>query len=159
MSNKRRLLTFVAVLVALGLGGAFVASRGELPFLPRGEPSAVSFEELDSGSGYVEVVGTAHYPVRVRQTFEATWLKPEPPTLHIFPLFAKGDTMGREIRILVLSQAEPDRVLGLEDRVVRGQIRRPTSRLLTRGVMDTFREHAYGFDADFLLLIEDAPAD
>lgn len=158
MSNKHRLLTFVALLVVLALGGTLVAFRGQLPLLPRGEPSVVTFEQLDRDSGHVEVMGTLHYPVRVTQTFEATWLRPEPPTQHIFPLFAKGDTMGREIRVLVLSEVEPDRMFGLEDRLVRGEIERPNSRLLNRGVLDTFHEHSYQFDADFLLLIEDPPS-
>ena len=117
----------------------------------------MAYEDLDRDSGYVQVDGTAHYPVRVSQTFQATWLKPEPPTNHVFPLFASGDTMDRTIRILVISQVEPDRILGFEDRTVRGEISRPTSRLLTRGVLDTFREHAYGFTDDFLLLVEDPP--
>ncbi len=156
MSGKRSLILFVAVLVVLGLVGLFLATGGRL--VPRGEPRAVGFDQLVRDAGYVEVLGTAHYPVRVKQTFEPTWLKPEPPTQHIFPLFAKGDTTGREITILVLSEVEPDRMLGLEDRTVRGEVVRPTSRLLTRGVLDTFREHQYQFADPFLLLIEDPPA-
>jgi hypothetical protein len=66
--------------------------------------------------------------------------------------------MGREIHILVLSETEPDRMLGLEDRKIRGEIRVPTSSLLTRGVLDTYREHAYQFTDDFLLLLEDPPS-
>ncbi len=157
MSRKAGLLIFVALLAVLGLGGLFVAMGGTSSFVPRGEPTIAEVAELERDSGYVEVLGTAHYPVRVKQTFEATWLKPQPPTQHIFPLFPQGDTMGRDIRILVLSQTEPDRMLGLEDRRVRGQVVRPTSRLLTRSVLDTFREQAYEFDAEFLLLVEDPP--
>jgi len=157
MSRKARLLIYVALLAVIALGVLFVATGGASSLVPRGEPTIVEVAALDRGSGYVEVLGTLHYPVRVKQTFEATWLKPEPPTQHIFPLFPQGDTMGRDIRILVISEVEPDRMLGLEDRRVRGQIVRPTSRLLTRGVLDTFREHAYEFDAEFLLLVEDPP--
>lgn len=159
MSPKRRMFLYIALLVLLGLGGVVYALGDVLGLVPRGEPSALAYEALDRDSGYVEVKGTAHYPVRVKQTFEPTLLRPEPPTQHIFPLFPPGDTMGREITILVISQVEPDRMLGLEDRLVRGEVTRPTSRLLTRGVLDTFHEHAYQFSDDFLLLIEDPPSD
>ena len=157
MSPKLRMLLFIALLFVLGVGGLVFAFGDQLGVLPRGEPRVVAFEQLDRDVGYVEVVGTAHYPVRVKQRFEPTWLRPDPPTIHIFPLFPKGDTMSREITVLVLSQVEPDRMLGLEDRAVRGEVQRPTSRVLTRGVLDTFREHAYQFSDDFLLLIEDPP--
>ncbi len=157
MTPKRRLLIFVVLLAVLALGGTLWALRVELPFVPRGEPTVASWGQLGPDSGYVEVLGTAHYPVRVKQSFEPTWLKPNPPTLFIFPFFAQGDTMGREIQILVLSQEEPDRLLGLQDRTIRGEVVRPTNRLLTRSVLDTFRDHGYGFADGFLLLIEDPP--
>jgi hypothetical protein len=159
MSSKRRMFLYIALLLLLGLGGVAFALGDEFGLVPRGEPSALAYDALDRDSGYVEVRGTAHYPVRVKQTFEATWLRPDPSTQHIFPLFPPGDTMGREITILVISQVEPDRMLGLEDRLVRGEVRRPTSRLLTRGVLDTYREYTYQFSDDFLLLIEDPPSD
>jgi hypothetical protein len=155
MSPKRPMVLYIVLLSLLALGGVAYALGDRLGLLPRGEPRALAYEELDRDSGYVEVLGTAHYPVRVKQSFEPTWLRSEPRTQHIFPLFPPGDTMGREIRILVISESEPDRMLGLEDRRVRGEIVRPTSRLLTRGVLDTYREHAYQFSDDFLLLIED----
>jgi hypothetical protein len=157
MSPKRRMLAFVVTLLLLGGGGVAFIMADDLRLLPRGEPRAIGWEEVDRDSGYVEVVGTAHYPVRVKQTFEPTWLKPHPPTLHIFPLFAQGDTMGREISLLVISEQEPDRMLGLEDRKVRGAVTPPTSRLLTRGVLDTYRDQGYEFADGFLLLLEDPP--
>lgn len=156
MSSKRMLLVFVAALAVVGASVVLFALRGELGVL-RGEPTQVPWAEVDRDSGYVIVEGTAHYPVHVKQTYQPTWLRRDPPTQYIFPLFGPGDTMSREIRILVLSQVAPDRMLGLQDLNVRGEIRRPTSRLLTRGVLDTFREHSYQFADDFLLLIADPP--
>jgi hypothetical protein len=155
MSPKRRTFAFIASLVFLGFGGVVYVMADDMRLLPRGEPRALSWEEVDRDSGYVEVVGTAHYPVRVKQTFEPTWLKPDPPTLHIFPLFPQGDTMGREISLLVISESEPDRMLGVQDRKIRGEVTPPTSRLLTRGVLDTYRDHGYDFADGFLLLLED----
>ncbi len=155
MASKRSPLLFGLFLLLLLLGGGLFLLRDRI--IPRGEPRQLAWDQIAEGSGYVEVAGTAHYPVRVKQTFQPTWLNRDPPTLHIFPLFAPGDTMSREIHVLVLSQVEPDRMLGLEDRRVRGEVRIPTSRLLTRGVLDTYREHAYQFTDDFLLLIEDPP--
>ncbi len=157
MSNKHRLLIFVGLLSIVGVG-VLVLTQGSRLGVFRGEPAAARWEDLVEGSGYVEVSGTAHYPVRVRQSYQGSWLRPGERTVHIFPFFPPGDTMGREIHILVLSETEPDRMLGLEDRKIRGEIRVPTSSLLTRGVLDTYREHAYQFTDDFLLLLEDPPS-
>lgn len=157
MARKRILLVVVAGLLAAAIAALFAVRAGVFPQLPRGEPAVVAFEDLSRESGYVEVEGTAHYPVRVKQTFQPTWFHPEPPTTHVYPLFSPGDTMGRSIGILVLSQLEPDRLLGFQDRTVRGEIRPPNTRLLTRGVLDTFRDHAYEFEDGFLLLVENPP--
>ncbi len=158
MSRRRRLLVLFAVSSLLVLGAVSAAHQGLGPFALRGEPVAQSWEQLSLELRRVSTRGTAHYPVRVKQSFKATWLNRDPALQHIFPLFAPGDTMGRDIRVLVMSQVEPDPILGFEDRQVVGLLRRPSSQWLTRGVLETFRDHGYGFEEDFLLLVEDAPA-
>ena len=114
----RRVLAFsipalVVVFVALGL---VTWRRGALPgFQPTVHDVAWSaLSEADRG---VRVSGTAHYPVRLKAGDPA-----DGPVSYLFPLFDKGDTAGREIRVLVKTRIAPDPLLGYEERTVVGLV-------------------------------------
>ncbi|MFH1469896.1 MAG: hypothetical protein ABIO70_36265 [Pseudomonadota bacterium] len=147
--------TLSTLAVLAGLGVAIWA--GALPLDLGGPPAPVALGDLTVRSGHVVTEGTAHYPVRVSQAYAATLLRREQRTLHIFPLFPTHDSVSREVHVMVLTERDPDRLLGFEDLTVAGHTHRPSSRWLSRGVLDTFRDHGYTFPEDFVLLVEDPP--
>lgn len=147
-----------ALLALFGVGVvAWCGWEGWLPFSFGRRPRTVPIEDVRLGDGYVSTTGTAHYTVRVSQTYGATWLQRRERTVQVFPLFRSLDTRGREVHVLVLSERTPDRLLDFEDRTVTGWVRRPTVRWLGRGVLDAFYAVGYEFPDDYVLLIEDPP--
>jgi len=148
------MLALVGLGVVLALAIFALTMAGIGPLAAADVPVATDFADLDLSQRAVITSGTAHYPVRVKQSFRSSWFKPHPATMHVYPLFPQGDTMAREIQVLVLSAVEPDPMLGFEDKTLRARVRRPTTRWLTRAVLKAFEQVEYSFAEPFLLLVE-----
>ncbi len=121
------------------------------------EPREVSVADLAVGQGLVQVRGTAHYPVRVAQDYRPSLIPPTSQIVWIFPLFPPGDTLGREIRILVLSYTEPDPILSYEMRSLEGWPLKPTRRRVATNVIEAFKILGYTFADDWVVLEERPP--
>ena len=109
------------LLLLLGVAAlaTFYLWASRLPPFDRAEPVELAFEDLDVSYEAVRVKGTAHYPIKMSQNRPATLFRPE-RTWYIFPLFPPGDTMGRQIKVMVVSPNEPERLVSLEDMTVEG---------------------------------------
>jgi len=141
----------VAATAAVGMVASWVGMRG-----CASEPREVAVQDLASGQGLVQVRGTAHYPVRVAQDYRPSLLSGS-QVVWVFPLFPPGDTLGREIRILVLSYTEPDPILSFEMRAIVGWPRKPTRRRVASTVVEAFETLGYRFPADWVVLEEYPP--
>jgi len=117
--------------------------RGAPPgFLPT--PHDVSIQDITRNHRGVRVEGTAHYGLRIVQTTaEVSW--------YLYPLFEPGDTMGREIKVLVRSTVQPEPLLGFEDLVIEG-FARPPGRLIDASITTGLREYGYTFVDDYVLV-------
>ena len=142
---NRKLAAFLGASLAslLGVLGYATWERGALPGM-RPTMHETTFAELDLDQRGVRVSGTAHYPLRIQL------MSGGGPT-YAFPLFAPGDTTGREIRVLVLSPEAPDPLLGFEDRTFEGLIRPPGIRVPDQ-VRETLEGQGYPFADDWLVL-------
>jgi hypothetical protein len=75
----------------------------------------------------------------------------------VYPLLKKGDTLGREIHVLLRTPVQPDDLYGFEDRTLEG-FARPPGNLVDRTVKDTLLKKGYHFTSDFVL-VEEWPAE
>ena len=145
---KKLLLTILGpfVLVAAVALGIYTWDNGALPFM---RPAAVdvSVEDInyDDYRG-VRVKGTAHYELRIQQ-------KEGDQLYTMYPLFPPGDTIGRDVRVIVRTKKVPDRLLGFEDVTVEG-LARPPGRLVPSAVTDALLERGYSIQDDFVLINE-----
>lgn len=135
---------FFVACIAIGLVWWFRgAPPGFRPTPVERTPDQVSLD--DRG---VKVVGTAHYPVHLKQTS-----KDQETTWYLFPLFNKGDTMGRRIHVMVRTTHRPDPILGFEDMTVEG-LARPPGMLVPSAAREALEQKGYTFDPDFVLIEE-----
>lgn len=146
--NKRRVVSFVGASLAsllLVLGYA-TWERGAPPGC-RPPVHEVPIEQLSLEHRGVRVSGTAHYPVRIQiNSGDRGGGK-----VFAFPLFPRGDTTAREIRVLVYSPVAPDPLLGFEDRTVEGLVRPPGSKVPEQ-LRDTLKMYGYSFADDYVVL-------
>ena len=131
-------------LVAGGAIGLWWWDRGALPgFDPT--PHPVEVAEVTRNHRGVRLAGTAHYEVRLRQRMRGG------ETYAIFPFMKTGDTMTREIRVLVRTQRMPEDMVTYEDLVVDG-LARPPGRLVSPEIMEQLEAGGYHFADDFVLV-------
>ena len=144
---------FAAMAAALVL--FFLWSARLWPFDGHPEPEEVALADLTVEHDAVRVTGTAHYPVRVTQERQGrfghvggTW--------YVFPLFDKGDTMSRTIRVIVATPVPIDDLAQYEDMTVEGYAL-PSPAAMTPSTEDMFQEQGYTF-ADDYFVVEAWPA-
>ena len=133
------------LLVAFGALGYHYWDTGALPGMqPTFHP--VSVAELNAENRGVRIRGTAHYPIRLHQTFEGgdRWL--------VFPLLPPGDTLGREVKVMVRTQHVPDELVTYEDLEIDGLARPAGSRIGPR-LIDAIKAQGYTF-ADKVIIVE-----
>ena len=106
----------------------------------------VSVTEITRENRGVRLQGTAHYELRIQQ-------KEGDDLYMIYPLFPPGDTMGRDVRVLVRTRRVPDRLVGYEDVTVEG-LARPPGRLVPGAVIDALLDRGYSVQEDFVLVNE-----
>jgi hypothetical protein len=118
--------------------------RGALPgFNPT--PHPVEIAQVTRDHRGVRLTGTAHYEVRLRQKMEGG------DVFSMFPLMKSGDTMSREIKVLVRTPRSPEDMVTYEDMVVDG-LALPPGRLVSPDVRDKLEEGGYLFAEDFVLV-------
>jgi hypothetical protein len=141
--------TVVAVLfpflaVASGTIGVIWWDRGAPPgFNPTPHPTAI--EALTREHRGVRIKGTAHYEVRLSQTMEGGEI------FWIFPLMSQGDTLSREINVLIRTPRGPERMVTYEDLRIDGIVR-PAGRVITPRIFDRFQDGGYDFSDGFVLI-------
>jgi len=136
--NKNVLAVLIPFVAVAGLTIGFVWwDRGAPPgFNPT--PHPVTVGEVTRDHRGVRIRGTAHFVVRINQTMtdgETYWL---------FPLMEPGDTLSREIKVLVRAQRSPDHLVSFEDLIVDG-LARPPGRLVDPKARETFLDGGYDF--------------
>lgn len=144
--NKNILAVLIPfTLVATSVIGYIWWDRGAPPgFDPT--PHPVSVSDVTRSHRGVQIQGTAHFVVRLHQTM------PDGKRIWVFPLMEPGDTLGREIKVLVRSATGPDKLTTFEDMVVEG-LARPPGRLVDPKTREVFLEGGYDF-ADGYVLVE-----
>jgi hypothetical protein len=133
------------IIVASGALGYHYWDTGALPgMLPEFVP--VTVQDISAENRGVRIHGTAHYPVRLHQVVEGgeRWL--------IFPLMSPGDTLSREIKVIVRVDHEPEALVSYEDLEVDG-LARPAGGRVGPKVIDRLRGEGYTF-AEKVIFVE-----
>lgn len=147
---KKLALTVLAPILAVALAAlAFVWWERGAP--PGFRPEAVDVDvgTINRDHRGVRLTGTAHLQARLRQTAGGE-------TFYLYPMLPKGDTLGREIHVLLRTPVQPDDLYGFEDRTIEG-FARPPGNLVDRTVKDTLQGKGYHFTDDFVLVEEWPP--
>lgn len=112
-----------------------------------------TFAELGD-EACVRVEGLAHHGVAIAQRVPGDLLREEEHWT-LFPLFPRGDTSDRAIRVLVRTQRPPDRLLDYEEMVVEGRLHVPTIETVPYGTEDQVGKRGYFFADGLLVLTPD----
>lgn len=147
---KKLVLTVLGPILAVAVAavGFVWWERGAPPgFRPDAVP--VELEAITRDHRGVKLTGTAHLQARLRQTAGDE-------VFYLYPLLPKGDTLGREIHVLLRTTTKPDDLYGFEDRTFEG-FARPPGNLVDRTVRDTLMKKGYHFTEDFVLVEEWVP--
>ena len=148
---RKLALTIVGpfVLVIAATVGFIWWERGAPPGF-RPESIDVDVSTINRDHRGVRIRGTGHLQARVRQeSGEDTW--------YLYPLLPPGDTLGREVRVLLRTQTKPDDLYGFEERTVEG-FARPPGNLIDRVVLSTLEKNDYILMDDFVV-VEEWPND
>ena len=110
----------------------------------------VEIEEITRDHRGVRLKGTGHYEAKVLQTASNgdTWT--------LFPLFPTGDTIGREVHVLVRTTLVPDDLYSFEDLVIEGMAR-PPGRLVPRAAREAIYDRGYSLTEDYVLVEHKVP--
>ena len=136
--------------LAIGLVLFFLWSARLPPFDGHPEPEDVAFEDVRVEHDTVRVSGTAHYPLRVAQERPGTFGRAD-STWYLFPLFARQDTAGRFITVMVASPSEPESLASFEDLTLEGWALPPAA-AMTPELVKAFESQGYSFADDYVVL-------
>lgn len=120
------------------------------PFDGLPEPTPVTWEEASMAHEAITVSGTAHYTLRASVT-RGERLGREAQELWLYPLMSKGDVNGKEVRIMVAMEGEPQRTVTYEDLTLSGWAR-PPAVAMNRQLEDSFMGAGYFFADDYFVL-------
>ena len=139
---KKLLLTILGpfFLVASVTVGVIWWDRGAPPGF-RPSVSDITVDTINRDHRGVRIKGTAHHELRITQG-----------EYNLFPLMSPGDTLGREIKVMVRSSAEVDRLVGFEDLTIEG-LCRPPGHMIPHTIAEALMERGYHF-ADNYVVIE-----
>jgi len=133
------------LIVASGAIGYHYWDTGALPGL---QPSfhPVTVAGISAEDRGVRIHGTAHYTVQLHQVYEdgERWM--------MFPLTAPGDTLEREVKVLVRAQHVPEELVTYEDLEIDG-LARPAGGRVSPKVIDALRGEGYSF-AEKVIMVE-----
>lgn len=150
---KRWWVVFAAVTLAVGIGLVGSGLLGLGPLYRLRDPIRCPLHEVELSDRLVTTEGTAHYPIRVKLNIPGTLFRQE-RNVWVYPLFEKGDTLGRNIRYLVSTPVPPDELAGFEDRTLTARVAPPTNRRLNRETLQAFLLEGYDFAEELLVLEE-----
>jgi hypothetical protein len=138
---KKLLLTILGpfFLVVATTVGIIWWDRGAPPGF-RPSVTDVTVQSISRDHRGVRISGTAHHELRIKQG-----------EYSLFPLMASGDTLGREIRVMVRSTREVDRLVGYEDLTIEG-LCRPPGQMIPHSVAEALMERGYHFADDYVLI-------
>jgi hypothetical protein len=103
----------------------------------------------------VQVTGLAHLGATVVQPVRGAWWA-EDQTWYLVPLFAPGDVVGREVRLVVRAQRNPSRVVDFEEMSVRGRLVPAVAPNLPPNAASALADAGYTWAADARVLEADA---
>ena len=139
----------MAVLIPFGLVASAAIGfvwwdRGAPPgFKPTLED--VDLATINRNHRGVRIKGTAHYEVRLTQTMA------DGDVFAMFPLLEQGDSLSREIVVLVRTPRMPERLVTFEDVVVEG-LARPPGRLVGPKIRAALEAGGYHFTERYVLI-------
>lgn len=113
----------------------------------------VDFFDLDPRTRCVTVTGMAHYEVVVTQTVEGNGFF-EDQTYYVYGLFPKGNTDEREIRVLVRTQREPERMVSFEEMTISGRVGVLDSRKIPFNTERRMGQKSHYYFSDRVVLLE-----
>jgi len=145
-------IPFVAI-VAAGIGAALILGRGPGTCSTHSDvPLDALDPELDA---CVATSGQAHYEAVIRQT-HGGGLFGEDRHAYLFPLMADGETGEREVRVLVLTERQPERLVAYETMELTGRVVRATpERVPYSAEIQLGKSGGYFFTDDMVVLLPD----
>lgn len=150
----KRWLPFVVPFTLLLVAGVAAKVWTSGAFAPRCDSwTPKQFNELGD-EACIRVEGLAHYGVAIQQRVPGDLLREE-QIWYLFPVFPRGETQDRAIRLLVRTQRPPDRLLDLEEMIVDGRLEVPTVETVPYGTEDQVGKRGYFFDDGVLVLVPD----
>ena len=153
----RRFLPFAipfGAIVAAGIGAYLLVGRGPGPCASHVQ---VPLDALDPEvEPCVTTSGQAHYGAVIRQTHPGGLLAEE-RRRYLFPLLPQGQVDEREVRVLVLTEREPERLVAYEAMQVSGRVVRATpDRVPYSAEIQLGEAGGYFFTDDMVVLLPDA---
>jgi hypothetical protein len=154
--SVKRVLPFAipfAAIVAAGIGASLIVGRGEPPCTVH---VAVPVDALDPElDGCVATAGQAHYEAVIQQTFGGG-LFGEDQHKYLFPLMPAGNTEEREVRVLVLTERAPERLVAYEQMELTGRVVRATpERVPYSAEIQLGKAGGYFFTDDMVVVLPD----
>jgi hypothetical protein len=127
----RRALAFAVPFTLVFVVGVLAVAwaRGWLGPDPKGQVVPITFDDLDDPPPYVRISGMAHYAAVVEQHVPGGLFR-EPTTWYLFGLFPPWQTEDRQIRVIVRTTREPERLVSYEVMTLEGRLAPPTLREL-----------------------------
>ncbi len=141
---------FVAVAAVAGLAAAAWSVFVDGPCESYAD---VDFFDLDPSVRCVRTTGTAHYEVVITQRVPGNGFF-EDKTYYVFGLFPPGNTTEREIRILVRTERQPERLVSYETMTIEGALLRMDHRKIPFDTERRLGERSSYFFADRVYLLE-----
>lgn len=122
MSARRPWLWFVVPFtIVAAVAGAAAVLWWTFGTRPCADHATVDFFDLQPTTRCVRTVGTAHYDVVVTQQVPGNGFFAD-RTYYVYGLFPAGNTDEREIRILVRTEREPERMVSFETMTIEGRL-------------------------------------
>ncbi|MCB9669508.1 MAG: hypothetical protein H6736_09880 [Alphaproteobacteria bacterium] len=121
MSGRRWLWFVVPFTVVAAVAGAGAVLLWTVKGMPCDTYAPTEFFDLELGTRCVRVQGMAHYDVVVTQKVAGNGFFAD-KTYYVYGLFPAGNTDEREIRVLVRTEREPERLVSFETMTIEGRL-------------------------------------
>ena len=117
----RRWLFFIVPFVAVSGVGLGISGWLWVVGWPCDEYATTGFFDLEPSTRCVSVKGTAHYEVVLTATVPGNGFFAD-KTYFVYGLFPRGNTNEREVRVLVRTERQPERMVSFEDMEIEGRL-------------------------------------
>ena len=145
------LLPFIGI---VGVGGAVLGFSATGAFdEPLGPPEEIDWSLPFEPGDHIRLEGMAHYTATVTQDYPADWFR-DAETVHLFGFFEPLDAEGREIKMLVRTPRQPERLVSYELMTIEGVVQPLMPETVPASTETLMGEGGgYWFD-DFVVVIE-----